>query len=406
MGRNSRLTEPTFTPIPEAIETIRRGGVIILVDDEERENEGDFVFAAELATPDKINLLATRGRGLICVPAEARRLAELDLHPPALQENTALMGTNFTQSVDARHGVSTGISAADRCQTARVMADPKSRPSDLVRPGHVFPIAAREGGVLHRAGHTEGSVDLCRLAGLAPVAVICEILNEDGTMARLPDLAPLAAELGLPLVTIKDLIAYRRRTERLITRVVATTIPNRHGDWRLTLYDDLIDRAQHLAMTMGEIGPEPVLVRMHSQCFSGDTLGSLRCDCGSQLDAAMAQVAEAGRGIIVYLHQEGRGIGLKNKLLAYALQDEGLDTVDANLNLGFKPDLREYGIGAQILADQGVRRIRLMTNNPRKIIGLEAYGLRIDEVVPLRCGRCEHNEQYLDTKRERLGHQL
>ncbi len=395
-----------FTPIPQAIEAIRSGGVIILVDDEERENEGDFVFAAELATPEKINLMATHGRGLICVPADGERLAALDLYPPTLQENTALMGTNFTQSVDARHGVTTGISASDRTQTVRVLANPKSRTSDLVRPGHMFPIAAREGGVLRRAGHTEGTVDLCRLAGLEPVGVLCEILNEDGTMARLPDLAVMARHHGLPLVTIKDLIAYRRRTERLIDKVVTTIIPNKHGDWRLTLYEDVVDKSQHLAMTMGELDDEPVLVRMHSQCFTGDTLGSLRCDCGSQLDTSMAMVAAEGRGIIVYLNQEGRGIGLKNKLLAYVLQEQGLDTVDANLELGFKPDLREYGVGAQVLVDQGVRRIRLMTNNPRKIVGLEAYGLEIVEVVPIECGRCQQNANYLDTKRARLGHQL
>ncbi|MCE5231408.1 GTP cyclohydrolase II [bacterium] len=405
MDTNASKTSP-FTPIPEIIDAMRAGRVIILVDDEERENEGDLVFAAELATPEKINLMATEGRGLICVPADGDRLAKLDLFPPPLEENTALMGTNFTQSVDARDGVTTGISAADRCQTTLVLANPKSRPSDLVRPGHIFPLAAREGGVLRRAGHTEGTVDLCRLAGLEPVGVLCEILNPDGTMARLPDLIKMSERLDLPIATIKDVIAYRRRTEKLIQKIVTVKLPNKFGMWSLTLYEDIIEQGQHLAMTMGDINEDPCLVRMHSQCFTGDTLGSLRCDCGSQLEAAMAQVAEAGRGIIVYLHQEGRGIGLKNKLLAYALQDQGLDTVDANVKLGFKPDLREYGIGAQILVDQGVRRIRLMTNNPRKIVGLEAYGLEIDAVVPIQVGLCEHNEHYLNTKRDRMGHRL
>ena len=383
--------EQTFTPIPQAIEALREGRVLILVDDEERENEGDLVFAAELSTPEKINFLATHGRGL---------------RPPAVEENTALMGTNFTQSVDAIHGVTTGISAADRCATVRMLANPEVRPADLARPGHIFPIAAREGGVLARAGHTEGTVDLCRLAGLQPVGVLCEILRDDGQMARLPDLFQMAERFGLPVVTIKDIIAYRRRTERLINKVVTTNIPNAFGQWELSLYEDIVENGQHLAMTMGKIDDSPILVRMHSQCFTGDTIGSLRCDCGFQLEAAMGRVADEGRGIIVYLHQEGRGIGLKNKLLAYKLQDGGCDTVDANARLGFKPDLREYGIGAQILVDLGVRRIRLMTNNPRKIVGLEAYGLEIAEVVPLEAGRGEHNEHYLETKRIRLGHRL
>ncbi len=398
--------EQTFTPIPQAIEALREGRVLILVDDEERENEGDLVFAAELSTPEKINFLATHGRGLICAPATAERLERLGLRPPAVEENTALMGTNFTQSVDAIHGVTTGISAADRCATVRMLANPEVRPADLARPGHIFPIAAREGGVLARAGHTEGTVDLCRLAGLQPVGVLCEILRDDGQMARLPDLFQMAERFGLPVVTIKDIIAYRRRTERLINKVVTTNIPNAFGQWELSLYEDIVENGQHLAMTMGKIDDSPILVRMHSQCFTGDTIGSLRCDCGFQLEAAMGRVADEGRGIIVYLHQEGRGIGLKNKLLAYKLQDGGCDTVDANARLGFKPDLREYGIGAQILVDLGVRRIRLMTNNPRKIVGLEAYGLEIAEVVPLEAGRGEHNEHYLETKRIRLGHRL
>lgn len=395
-----------FTPIPEALKAIAEGRIIILVDDEERENEGDFVFAAEHATPEKINFLATHGRGLICVPADLERLSQFDLEPFPADKNTALMGTNFTDSVDARYNVSTGISAHDRSETVKVMANPKSRASDIVRPGHLFPIAAREGGVLARAGHTEGSVDLCRLAGLEPVGVLCEILNEDGTMARLPDLVEIAKRFELPIVTIKDIIAYRRRTEKLVRHVVTTTLPNEYGMWSLALYEDIMASELHLAMSMGEITSDPILVRMHSQCFTGDTLGSLRCDCRPQLEAAMKMIAAEGRGIIVYMHQEGRGIGLKNKLLAYSLQDQGRDTIEANEDLGFKPDLREYGLGAQILVDLGVSKIRLMTNNPRKIIGLEAFGLEVSERVPIVVGRGEHNDRYLETKRSRMGHLL
>jgi len=395
-----------FTPIPEVLTTLAAGGMIILVDDEERENEGDFVFAAEHCTPEKINFLVTHGRGLICVPADLERLRELDLEPYPADKNTALMGTNFTDSVDARYNVSTGISAGDRSQTVQVLAQPKSRPSDLVRPGHVFPIAAREGGVLTRAGHTEGTVDLCRLAGLEPVGVLCEILKENGAMARLPELFEIARRFALPLATIKDLIAWRRRTEKLVRNVVETTLPNEFGLWRLALYEDVVGHELHLAMIMGEVGPEPILVRMHSQCFTGDTLGSLRCDCRPQLEAAMEKIAQEGRGILVYMHQEGRGIGLKNKLLAYALQDQGRDTVEANEDLGFKADLREYGLGAQILVDLGVSKIRLMTNNPRKIIGLEAYGLEVAERVPIIAGHGDYNKHYLDTKRRRMGHLL
>ena len=395
-----------FTPIPDIIQAIAKGRMIILVDDEERENEGDFVFAAEHVTPEKINFLATHGRGLICVPADTDRLRQLDLEPYPEEKNTSLLGTNFTETVDARYGVSTGISAADRAQTVRVMADPKSRPSDLVRPGHLSPIAAREGGVLARAGHTEGTVDLCRLAGLQPAGVLCEILNEDGTMARLPDLTVLAERFEMPIATIKDIIAYRRRTEKLVREVVTTSIPNEFGDWKLTLYEDIVGKELHLAMVMGEVSQEPILVRMHSQCFTGDVLGSLRCDCQPQLHKAMELIGQEGRGIIVYLHQEGRGIGLKNKLLAYALQDQGRDTIEANEDLGFKPDLREYGIGAQILSELGVEKIRLMTNNPCKIIGLEAFGLEVAERVPIVVGHSEHNARYLETKCRRMGHML
>ena len=395
-----------FTPIHEAIELYAQGHMLIMVDDEERENEGDIVFAAQHSTPEKINFMATHARGLVCVAGDEKRLAALDLAPVPPDRNTALLGTNFTDSVDARHGVSTGISAFDRNQTVQVLANPDSHPSDLGRPGHIFPIAARPGGVLKRAGHTEGSVDLARLGGLEPFGVLCEIMNEDGTMARLNDLVELSKRFDLPLVTIKDLIAHRRRHEKLIRKEACTVLPNRFGQWRLTLYEDVLSHVNHLAIAMGEIGPEPILVRMHSQCFTGDTLGSLRCDCGPQLQTAMETIAKEGRGVIVYLHQEGRGIGLKNKILAYTLQDEGLDTVEANEHLGFKADLREYGIGAQVLVDLGVSKIRLMTNNPRKIVGVEAYGLDVVERVPLEVGRGDHNDMYLETKRCRLGHMI
>jgi len=395
----------TFATIPEAIEAIRQGKIIVLVDDENRENEGDFVFAADFVTPEKINFLAKEGRGLICVIATEERMAELDLEPmvPA-HSNTALHGTNFTVSVDARHNVTTGISAADRYETVKVFNNPNARPSDLVRPGHVFPLQAVRGGVLVRAGHTEGSVDLAQLAGLRPTAVLCEILNDDGTMARLPDLQKIAEKFDLPLVTIKDIISYRMETERLVKKVVSVHIPNVYGNWQLSMYEDIVNNETHLAMTMGEVGPEPTLVRVHSQCFTGDTLGSLRCECGPQLDAAMERIAKEGRGAIVYMHQEGRGIGLKNKLLAYALQEQGKDTVEANEALGFQPDLRQYGIGAQILADLGLKQIRLMTNNPRKIVGIKSFGLEVVERVPLEVGHHDHNREYLKTKRHRLGH--
>lgn len=400
------MSNPPFTPIIQALGALAEGRILILVDDEERENEGDFIFAAQHVTPEKVNFLATHGRGLICAPATLDRLRHFDLQPYPPDKNTALMGTNFTDSVDARQGVSTGISAADRAETIRVLANPASRPSDLVRPGHVFPIAANEGGVLTRAGHTEGTVDLCRLSGCEPVGVLCEILNPDGSMARLPELTELAHAHDMPLVTIKDLIAHRSRTEKLVNRLVITDLPNDFGHWKLILYEDLVKDEHHMALILGEPSEAPTLVRMHSQCFTGDTLGSLRCDCGAQLHEAMRKVAEAGRGVIIYLHQEGRGIGLHNKLMAYELQDHGLDTVEANERLGFKADLREYGIGAQILADLGLRQIRLMTNNPRKIVGLAGYNIEVIERVGLEVGRHNNNQRYLETKRSRLGHLL
>ncbi|MCH8333574.1 GTP cyclohydrolase II [Candidatus Sumerlaeota bacterium] len=321
-------------------------------------------------------------------------------------ENTALHRTNFTISVDAKHNATTGISAGDRCEAIRVFVNPNAHPSDLARPGHIFPISARRGGVLVRAGQTEGSVDLVRLAGLQPVGVVCEIQNDDGSMARLPELEEISEKFDCPLVTIEDLIAYRMKTEVLIRKIVTVRIPNLYGDWELTMYEDVVNGETHLAMAMGEIGQEPTLVRVHSQCFTGDTLGSLRCECGPQLESAMEQIGKEGRGVIVYMHQEGRGIGLKNKLLAYALQEKGKDTVEANEALGFKPDLREYGIGAQILADLGLKKLRLMTNNPRKIVGIQSFGLEVVERIPLEVGHHHQNAEYLQTKRRRLGHLL
>ncbi len=398
------MTAP-FAAIPSAIEAIRQGRIVILVDDENRENEGDFVFAAEYVTPEKVNFLAKEARGLICVAACEQRMAELDLEPMVPEHaNTSLHGTHFTISVDAKEKVTTGISAADRCETIKVFVNPEAEPSDLVRPGHIFPITALRGGVLVRAGHTEGSVDLARFAGLNPVAVICEIQNDDGTMARLPDLIKISERFDCPLVTIKDLMEYRMTTERLVKKVVSVHIPNAYGDWELSMYEDVVNQETHLAMVMGKVDAQPTLVRVHSQCFTGDTLGSLRCECGSQLDAAMERIAKEGKGVIVYMHQEGRGIGLKNKLLAYALQEQGKDTVEANEALGFKPDLREYGIGAQILADLGLKQLRIMTNNPRKIVGIKAYGLEVVERIPLEVGHHPHNKAYLETKRRRLGH--
>lgn len=401
------MTSPDFTSIPDAIRAIARGETIILIDDEQRENEGDFVFAAAHVSPEKVNFMAKEGRGLICLCASDEKMQRLELYPMVPDiENTGLHSTNFTVSVDARHNATTGISAADRCETIKVFIDPDAKPSDLARPGHIFPIGARKGGALVRAGHTEGSVDLAKLAGLPPVAVICEIQNDDGSMARVPDLIEMSKKFEMPLVTIKDLMEYRMANEQLIKKVVSVHVPNAYGDWQLSMYEDVVNGESHLAMVMGDVGPEPTLVRVHSQCFTGDTLGSLRCECGPQLDAAMAQIGEAGKGVIVYMHQEGRGIGLKNKLLAYALQEKGRDTVEANEELGFKPDLREYGIGAQILADLGLKQLRLMTNNPRKIVGIKAYGLEVSERIPLEVGHHEHNTRYLHTKKNRLDHML
>jgi 3,4-dihydroxy 2-butanone 4-phosphate synthase/GTP cyclohydrolase II len=396
-----------FDTIEEAIEEIRQGRAVIVVDDEDRENEGDLVIAAAKATPETVNFLAKHARGLICAPATGERLDELELGPMVV-DNTAPMQTAFSISVDYLHGMSTGISAEDRARTIRALADPGARPRDFARPGHVFPLRAEMGGVLRRAGHTEATVDLARLAGLYPVGVLCEIMDDDGRMARVPRLLRMAAEFKMKIVTIRDLIAYRRRTEVLVKRTVETTLPTRHGEFQLYLYASLLENEHHVALVKGEVGSGgPVLVRVHSQCLTGDVFGSMRCDCGDQMDRALEIIQETGRGVFLYMRQEGRGIGLANKLQAYKLQEDlGLDTVEANQELGFKPDLRDYGIGAQILVDLGVREIRLLTNNPKKVVGLEAYGLSIVERVPIIVPPNEVNMDYLATKRTKLGHLL
>jgi 3,4-dihydroxy 2-butanone 4-phosphate synthase/GTP cyclohydrolase II len=396
--------------VPEAIEDIRAGRMVILVDDEDRENEGDLCMAAELVTPEAINFMARYGRGLICLPLTEERLRELRLSMMVPEhENNSGYGTAFTISIEARSGVTTGISAADRARTIQVAIDDETRPADLARPGHVFPLRAREGGVLRRTGQTEGSVDLARMAGLKPAGVICEVMNDDGSMARMPDLVKFAREHGIKIVTIADMIAYRLRNEKLVRRAAEAVIPTAAGgDFRAIVYENEIDRVDHIALVKGDIsGDEPVLVRAHSECLTGDAFGSLRCDCGDQLNAALNQIAETGRGIILYMRQEGRGIGLANKIRAYKLQDEeGLDTVQANERLGFPPDMRDYGVGAQILLDLGVKSLRLLTNNPGKRAGIEGYGLEIAERVPLEVVPNDKNLEYLRTKKEKLGHVL
>ncbi len=395
-----------FSTIEEAIEEIRSGRMVVVCDDEGRENEGDLVIAAQFATPEAVNFMAMHARGLICLTLPPERCDELGLDlMPAKNEDQ--LKTAFTVTIEAGEGVSTGISAHDRARTVQVAIDPSTKPSDLRQPGHVFPLKAKEGGVLERTGHTEASVDLARLAGLIPAGVICEIMNEDGTMARVPDLTIYAAEHGLKMVTVADLVAYRRRTERLVERIVATKLPTKFGEFTAVGYRSLVDDKHHVAMVKGEVsGADDVLVRVHSECLTGDVFHSLRCDCGEQLEAALAMIEEQGSGVLLYLSQEGRGIGLLNKLRAYRLQEDGLDTVDANLELGLPADLRDYGIGAQILGDLGLTSIRILTNNPKKIIGLEGYGLSVTEQVPIRAVPNPHNEAYLDAKRDKMGHTL
>ncbi|MDI6894872.1 MAG: bifunctional 3,4-dihydroxy-2-butanone-4-phosphate synthase/GTP cyclohydrolase II [Bacillota bacterium] len=379
--------------------------MVVVVDDESRENEGDLVMAAEKVTPEAINFMARYGRGLICLPIVGERLDELQI-PIMVPAQGDHMGTAFTVSVDSRH-CTTGISAPERAMTVKAVIDPATRPEDLVRPGHIFPLRAKEGGVLRRPGHTEAAVDLARMAGLYPAGVICEIMNEDGTMARLPQLAEFAREHGLKIITIEEVIKYRMRTDRLVRRIASAVLPTRYGDFQLHAYEDLLTGKCHVALVKGEIaGDEPVLVRVHSECLTGDTFGSLRCDCGEQLERAMHMVQEAGRGVVLYMRQEGRGIGLANKIRAYALQDAGLDTVEANVKLGFPPDARDYGTGAQVLADLGVRRMLLLTNNPRKYAALAGYGLEIVERVPIQVKPNRINARYLKAKREKLGHLL
>ena len=397
---------PQFDTIEDCLEDIRQGRMIVVTDDEDRENEGDLVMAAEKVTPDAVNFMAKHGRGLVCVPTTESHLKTLGIGR-MVSENRENFKTDFMVTVDARVGITTGISAYDRARTIRALCDPRATADDLVQPGHVFPLQAREGGVLRRAGHTEASVDMVKMAGLFPAAVICEILHEDGTMARLPELLKFKDKFELKICTIRDLIEYRRTREKLVAKEQEVALPTPFGEFKLHLYRSLVDGQHHAALTMGNVAGKPgVLVRVHSECLTGDVFGSQRCDCGPQLHDAMSRIAHEGEGVLVYMRQEGRGIGFANKIHAYALQEDGLDTVEANEKLGFKPDLREYGLGAQILTDLGLHSIRLLTNNPKKVVGLEGFGLQIVEQLPIKSEPTRHNEKYLETKRTKLGHKL
>jgi len=392
--------------ISEAIEDIKAGKFVIIIDDESRENEGDLGMAAQMVTPEAINFMAKHGRGLICLPINGHRLDELGI-PLMVTDNTSRYSTAFTVSIEAKERVTTGISAFDRAQTVKTVLDPNSKPSDLVRPGHIFPIRVKDGGVLVRAGHSEAIVDLAKLAGFYPAGVICEIMDEDGNMKRMPQLEAMASDFDLKIITIVDLIAYRLRHEKLVQRVTEAKLPTKYGEFKAVAYRSVVDAAEHVALVKGDISNgEPILVRVHSECLTGDVFGSLRCDCGAQIEMALERIAKEDRGVFVYMRQEGRGIGLHNKLCAYALQDQGMDTVEANVALGFAPDLRDYGVGAQILADLGLHNIRLLTNNPKKVVGLESYGIKIVETVPLIVPATPYNIHYLETKQKKLGHIL
>src|ERR671935_955019 len=406
IAKGARRRPSPFARMEDAVEAVRNGHMVIVVDDEDRENEGDLTVAAEKITPEAINFMARHGRGLICMPMTEDRLAELDI-PQMVPQNTARFDTAFCVSIEAKHVTSTGISAADRAATVLVAIDSATRPADLARPGHMFPLKARNGGVLVRAGQTEAAVDLARIAGLYPAGVICEIMNEDGTMARVPELTKFAKKHRLLMITIADLIKYRMRTESLVRRVATARLPTEYGDFQVHAFEDQVQKHSHIALVCGEIGDgKNVLVRVHSSCLTGDVFHSARCDCGAQLDAAMQKISAEGRGVLLYLNQEGRGIGLANKIRAYELQDEGFDTVEANERLGFKPDQRDYGMGVQILRDLGVRSMRLLSNNPRKLVGVEGYGLSVSEWIPLEIPASESTRRYLKTKKEKLGHKL
>ena len=406
IAKGRKKTGSPFARIDDAVVAFRAGQMIIVVDDEDRENEGDLTIAAEKVTPTQINFMAKHGRGLICMPMTGGRLDELDI-PLMVNQNTARLGTAFCVTVEAKHSTSTGISAGDRAATVRAAIDPRTRPLDLARPGHMFPLRAQPGGVLVRAGQTEAAVDLARISGLYPAGVICEIMNDDGSMARVPELTKFARKHGLLMITIADLIKYRMHNESMVKEVASAKLPTEYGDFHIYVFENQLDKQTHVALVHGEIGDgENIVVRVHSQCLTGDVLHSARCDCGDQLDAAMRRIAQEGRGVLLYLNQEGRGIGLANKIRAYELQDQGLDTVEANERLGFKADQREYGIGVQILRDLGLRSMRLLSNNPRKLVGVEGYGLTVSEWIPLEIPASDSTRRYLKTKKDKMGHKL